>query len=43
MGALAHKIRYQKKDTSDALYDLVQPASAVHIYSTMYATYQNQY
>ena len=31
IGALMHKIQYQKKDTPPALYDLVQPASAVHI------------
>ena len=30
IGALVHKIQYQKKDTPPALYDLVQPASAVH-------------
>ena len=26
IGALVHKIQYQKKDTPPALYDLVQPA-----------------
>ena len=36
-----HKIQYQKKDTPPALYDLVQPASAVHNYNTRYATNQN--
>ena len=30
IGALVHKIQYQKKDTPPALYDLVQPASDVH-------------
>ena len=30
-----------KKDTPSALYDLVQPASAVHNYNTWYATNQN--
>ena len=40
-GALVHKIQYQKKDTPPALYDLVQPASAVHNYNTRYATNQN--
>ena len=28
IGALVHKIQYQKKDTPPALYDVVQPASA---------------
>ena len=41
IGALVHKIQYQKKDTPPALYDLVQPASAVHNYNTRYATNQN--
>ena len=41
IGALVHKIQYQKKDTLPALYDLVQPASAVHNYNTRYATNQN--
>ena len=40
-GALVHKTQYQKKDTPPALYDLVQPASAVHNYNTRYATNQN--
>ena len=30
IGALVHKIQYQKKDTPPTLYDLVQPASAFH-------------
>ena len=34
IGALVHKIQYQKKDTPPTLYDLVQPASAVHNYDT---------
>ena len=41
IGALVHKIQYQKKDTPPALYDLAQPASAVHKYNTRYATNQN--
>ena len=41
IGALVHKIQYQKKDTPPALYDLVQPASAVRNYNTSYATNQN--
>jgi len=41
IGALVHKIQYQKKDTPSALYDLVQPASAVHNYNARYATNQN--
>ena len=41
IGVLVHKIQYQKKDTPHALYDLVQPASAVHDYNTRYATNQN--
>ena len=41
IGVLVHKIQYQKKDTPHALYDLVQPASAVHNYNTRYATNQN--
>ena len=41
IGALVHKIQYQKKDTPPALYDLVQQASAVHNYNTRYATNQN--
>ena len=41
IGALVHKIQYQKKDTPPALYDLVQPASAVHNYNTRYAANQN--
>ena len=36
-----HKIQYHKKDTPPALYDLAQPASAVHNYNTRYATNQN--
>ena len=36
-----HKIQYQQKDTPPALYDLVQPASAVHNYNTWCATNQN--
>ena len=32
--ALMHKIQYQKMDTPPALYDLVQPALAVHNYNT---------
>ena len=31
IGALMHKIQYQKKDIPPALYDLVQPALAVQI------------
>ena len=38
IGALVHKIQYQKKDTPPALYNLVQPASAVRYYNTRYAT-----
>ena len=30
IGTLVHKLQYRKKDTPPALYDLVQPASAVH-------------
>ena len=41
IGALVHKIQYQKKDTPPALYDLVQPALAVHNYNTRYAANQN--
>ena len=41
IGVLVHKIQYQKKDTPHAVYDLVQPASAVHDYNTRYATNQN--
>ena len=41
IGALVHKIQYQKKETPPALYDSVQPASAVHNYTTWYATNQN--
>ena len=43
IGALVHKIQYQKKDTPPALYNLhvVQPASAVHNYNTTFATNQN--
>ena len=36
-----HKLQYRKKDTPPALYDLVQPASAVHHYNTRYASNQN--
>ena len=35
-----HKIQYQKKDTPPTLYDVVQPALAVHNYNTRYATNQ---
>ena len=35
-----HKIQYQKMDTPAALYDLVQPALAVHNYNTRYAANQ---
>ena len=38
-----HKIQFYKKETPPALYDLVQLASAVHNYSTRYATKQNFY
>ena len=38
IGALVHKIQFQKKDTPPALYDLAQPAQAVHNYNTRYAT-----
>ena len=31
IGALVHKIQYQKKDTPPALYDFAQPASAAII------------
>ena len=41
IGALVHKIQYQKKDTPPALYDLVQPALAVHNYNTRNAANQN--
>ena len=41
IGALVDKIQYQKKDTPPALYDVVQPASAVRNYNTRYATNQN--
>ena len=40
IGALVHKIQYQKKDTPPTLYDLVQPASAFHNYNTRYAANQ---
>ena len=30
IGALVHKIQYQKQDTPPALYGSVQPASTVH-------------
>ena len=40
IGALVHKIQYRKKDTPPALYDLVQPAWAVHNYNTRYAANQ---
>ena len=43
IGALVHKIRYQKRDVPPALYDLVQPALAVNNYNTRYATNQNLY
>ena len=36
-------MQFQKKKTPPALYDLVQLASAVHNYSTRYATNQNLY
>ena len=36
-----HKIQYQQKDTPPALYDVIQPASAVHNYNTWCATNQN--
>ena len=38
---LVHKLQYRKKDTPAALYDLAQPASAVHQYNTRYASNQN--
>ena len=41
IGALVHKIQYQKRDTPPALYDLVQLASAVHNYNTRYPINQN--
>ena len=41
IGVPVHKIQYQKKDTPLALFDLVQPASAVHNYNTRYATNQD--
>ena len=41
--SLVHKIQYQKNKTPPVLYDLVQPASAVHNYNTRYATNQNLY
>ena len=41
IGTLVHKLQYRKKDTPPALYDLAQPASAVHQYNTRYAFNQN--
>ena len=41
IGALMHKIQYQKTDTPPALYDVVQPALAVHNYNTRYAANQS--
>lgn len=41
IGSLVHKIQYQKKNIPLVLYDLAQPASAVHKYYTGYATNQN--
>ena len=41
IAGLVHKIQFQKKETPPALSDLVQLASAVHNYSTSYATNQN--
>ena len=41
IGALVHRIQYQKTDKPHVLYDLVQPALAVHNYNTRYATNQN--
>ena len=35
-----HKLQYRKKDTPHALYDLAQPALAVHQYHTRYASNQ---
>ena len=43
IAGLVHKIQFQKKETPPALCDLVQLASAVHSYSTRYATNQNLY
>ena len=43
IGALVRKIQYRKKDIPLALYDLVQPASAVHNYKTRFATNQSLY
>ena len=40
-GVLVHTIQYQKTDTPPALYDLVQPPSAVHNYNTRYPINQN--
>ena len=41
IGTLVHKLQYRKKDIPPALYDLAQPASAVHHYNTRYASNQN--
>ena len=41
IGTLVHKLQHRKKDTPPALYDLAQPASAVHQYNTRYASNQN--
>ena len=43
IAGLVHKIQFQKKETPPALYDFDQLASAVHNYSTRYATNQNLY
>ena len=43
IASLVHKIQFLKQETPPALYDLVQLASAVHNYSTRYATNQNPY
>ena len=34
IGTLVHKLQYRKNDTPPALFDLAQPASAVHHYNT---------
>ena len=41
IGTLVHKLQCRNKDTPPALYDLAQPASAVHQYNTRYAFNQN--
>ena len=43
IASLVHKTQFQKKQTPPTLYDLVQPTSEVHNYSTRYATNLNIY